>query len=87
MTDPVLLDLADGVATITLNRPDAMNSLDVSTKEALLEALRKVADDSQARCVVLTGSGRAFCVGQDLKEHIGLLAEGSDALFRTVPEH
>ena len=78
MTDsePVLLDLTDGVATITLNRPDAMNSLDVATKEALLEAVRTVAEDPAVRCVVLTGTGRAFCVGQDLKEHIELLQSG-----------
>jgi 2-(1,2-epoxy-1,2-dihydrophenyl)acetyl-CoA isomerase len=89
MTDsPVLLDLTDGVATITLNRPEAMNSLDVATKEALLEAVRSVADDPAARCVVLTGTGRAFCVGQDLKEHIQLLENGgSDQLFTTVEEH
>jgi 2-(1,2-epoxy-1,2-dihydrophenyl)acetyl-CoA isomerase len=85
---PVLLEVADGVATITLNRPEAMNSLDVATKEALLEVVRRVADDPAARCVVLTGSGRAFCVGQDLKEHIQILhSESSDALFRTVDEH
>ena len=72
---PVLYDVTDGVATITLNRPDAMNSLDVATKVAV-------------RCVVLTGTGRAFCVGQDLKEHITILNDSSsDALFRTVPEH
>ncbi len=85
---PVLLDLADGVATITLNRPDAMNSLDVATKEALLETVRPVAEDPAVRCVVLTGTGRAFCVGQDLKEHIEILhSESSEALFRTVDEH
>src|SRR6476659_1001250 len=90
MTDvsPVLLEVADGVATITLNRPDAMNSLDVATKEALLVAVRRVADDAAVRCVVLTGTGRAFCVGQDLKEHISILrSEASDDLFRTVDEH
>jgi 2-(1,2-epoxy-1,2-dihydrophenyl)acetyl-CoA isomerase len=78
----------DGVATITLNRPDAMNGLDVATKEALLGAVREAAADDSVRCVVLTGSGRAFCVGQDLKEHITIL-ESSDAesLFRTVEEH
>jgi 2-(1,2-epoxy-1,2-dihydrophenyl)acetyl-CoA isomerase len=85
---PVLLEVADGVATITLNRPDAMNSLDVATKEALLAAVTRVADDPAARCLVLTGTGRAFCVGQDLKEHIEILhSESSDALFRTVDEH
>ena len=65
-----------------------MNSLDVATKEALLAAVRRVADDPAVRCVVLTGTGRAFCVGQDLKEHIEILhSESSDALFRTVDEH
>jgi 2-(1,2-epoxy-1,2-dihydrophenyl)acetyl-CoA isomerase len=89
MTDsPVLYAVADGVAKVTLNRPDAMNSLDVATKEALLEAVTNAAEDSEVRCVVLTGSGRAFCVGQDLKEHIGILrASSSDELFNTVDVH
>lgn len=87
-TAPVLVDITDGVATITLNRPEAMNSLDIATKEALLDAVRRVADDAAARCVVLTGTGRAFCVGQDLKQHIEILHSGStDALFNTVDEH
>lgn len=85
---PVLLDLADGVATITLNRPEAMNSLDIATKEILVEVVRQVAEDDDVRCVVLTGTGRAFCTGQDLKEHIGLLESGgSDQLFTTVEKH
>lgn len=83
----VLLDLADGVATLTLNRPEGMNALDVRTKEALLAALRSVASDPQVRCVVLTGSGRAFCVGQDLKEHVTLLGQDAEQLWRTVSEH
>jgi 2-(1,2-epoxy-1,2-dihydrophenyl)acetyl-CoA isomerase len=85
---PVRYAVDDGVATITFNRPDAMNSLDVATKEALRDAVTKAADDPAVRCVVLTGSGRAFCVGQDLKQHIEILRGGSpDELFRTVPEH
>ncbi|GAA5147166.1 enoyl-CoA hydratase-related protein [Nocardioides marinquilinus] len=85
---PVLLDVTDGVATITLNRPEAMNSLDVATKRLLLETVTAVADDDAARCVVLTGTGRAFCTGQDLKEHVSLLTNGgSDQLFSTVDEH
>lgn len=85
---PVLLDLSGGVATITLNRPEAMNSLDIATKELLLETVRSVAADSAARCVVLTGTGRAFCTGQDLKEHVQLLTSGgSDQLFTTVDAH
>ncbi len=85
---PVHYAVDGGVATITLNRPGAMNGLDVATKEALLDAVRRAEADSAVRCVVLTGTGRAFCVGQDLKEHIEIL-ESSDAesLFRTVEEH
>lgn len=92
MTDspeqPVTYDVVEGVATITLNRADAMNSLNVATKEALRDIVTAAAEDDAVRCVVLTGTGRAFCVGQDLKEHIQLLESGSsDELFRTVPEH
>ena len=92
MTEPtsgtVRYEVSDGVATITLNRPEAMNGLDVATKEALLGAVRDAESDTAVRCVVLTGSGRAFCVGQDLKEHITIL-QGLEAesLFRTVEEH
>ena len=91
MTDenePVRYAVVDGVATITLDRPEAMNGLDVATKEALLDVVRRAASDEDARCVVLTGNGRAFCVGQDLKEHREIL-ESSDAqrLFTTVEDH
>jgi 2-(1,2-epoxy-1,2-dihydrophenyl)acetyl-CoA isomerase len=85
---PVLYAVEDAVATITLNRPEAMNSLDLATKEALRDAVVTAAGDDSVRCVVLTGAGRAFCVGQDLKEHLQILHAGPpDALFRTVPEH
>jgi 2-(1,2-epoxy-1,2-dihydrophenyl)acetyl-CoA isomerase len=83
----VLQDIADGVATVTLNRPEAMNALDIATKEALLDILGRVAQDPEVRCVVLTGTGRAFCVGQDLREHIELLSDKDEALWSTVPEH
>jgi 2-(1,2-epoxy-1,2-dihydrophenyl)acetyl-CoA isomerase len=85
---PVLLDVVDAVATITLNRPEAMNGLDVATKDLLLEIVRRVADDPSVRCVVLTGSGRAFCVGQDLKEHLaGLTGQADVPLSDTVEKH
>jgi len=83
----VLLNLADGVATVTLNRPEAMNSLDIATKDLLLATLQQVADDPDVRCVVLTGTGRAFCVGQDLREHVALLSTKDESLWTTVPEH
>ncbi len=83
----MLLERDGAVATVRLNRPEAMNSLSIATKEALLEALVEVAEDSRVRCVVLTGSGRAFCVGQDLREHIGLLQNDDPSLWDTVPAH
>lgn len=85
---PVQLTRDEGVATILLDRPQARNALDRATKEALLAALADVHDDPDARCLVLTGSGPAFCAGQDLKEHLaGLEAGDLDALWSTVPEH
>ena len=64
-----------------------MNALDIATKEALLTTLRQVAEDPAVRCVVLTGAGRAFSVGQDLREHIDLLSNRDPSLWSTVPEH
>lgn len=87
-SDPVLLDVSEGVATITLNRPDAMNSCTVALKESLRDTVLQVAADPAVRCVVLTGSGRAFCVGQDLKEHLaGLEGDQSVPLSDTVATH
>jgi 2-(1,2-epoxy-1,2-dihydrophenyl)acetyl-CoA isomerase len=84
--EPVLYAVSGAVATITFNRPDAMNALDVATKEALLAALRRAADDESVRAVVLTGTGRAFCVGQDLREHVQKLMSGEPPLT-TVRDH
>ena len=87
MSDSVLLDVTGAVATITLNRPDAMNSMTVEAKVALNEAVRSVAADDRVRALVLTGTGRAFCVGQDLREHAALLDAGDPAPLATVKEH
>ncbi|MEP6649548.1 MAG: enoyl-CoA hydratase-related protein [Lapillicoccus sp.] len=85
--DVVELHVDGGVATVVLNRPDAMNAVDLALKVRLLEVLKQVADDPAVRCVVLTGRGRAFCVGQDLKEHIASLMRGDEALGSTVVHH
>src|SRR3954452_5820772 len=69
---PVLLEVADGVATITFNRPEAMNSLDVATKEALLASLTAVGGDSAVGWVVLTGNGGALCGGPDAEERVAV---------------
>ena len=87
MTDAVLLTRDGGVATITLNRPEAMNALDLGAKEGLLAAVREVGADPAVRAVVLTGTGRGFCVGQDLREHAAQLARGDERPLSTVSEH
>jgi 2-(1,2-epoxy-1,2-dihydrophenyl)acetyl-CoA isomerase len=84
---PLAVEVADGVAWVRLNRPDAMNALDEPLKDALVAALESLADDPSVRCVVLTGAGRAFCVGQDLKEHVRNLADQSATLATTVTRH
>jgi 2-(1,2-epoxy-1,2-dihydrophenyl)acetyl-CoA isomerase len=60
----------DGVGTITLDRPAALNSLEATLKAELPAAFREAARDPAVRVVVLTGAGRAFCAGQDLKERL-----------------
>ena len=71
MSDTVLSTAADGVMTITLNRPDALNAFTVEMKEALLGALKDAARNKEVRVVIVTGAGRAFSAGQDLKERQG----------------
>ena len=67
MTD-ILFDVGEGVATITLNRPDVLNSFRRPMAAALVEALERVRADDAVRAVVITGAGRGFCAGQDLAE-------------------
>ncbi|MFI7321036.1 enoyl-CoA hydratase/isomerase family protein [Streptomyces venezuelae] len=91
MADSVLYDVHDGLATITINRPEAMNAMNTEAKVALREAALAAAADDAVRAVLLTATGRAFCVGQDLKEHIGSLAAdreaGTGQTMSTVREH
>lgn len=71
----VTYDLSSRVATITMNRPDSMNSLTSVARSELKNSLHRAAADDEARAVVLTGTGRAFCVGQDLQEHVAALRD------------
>ncbi|MCZ2498813.1 enoyl-CoA hydratase/isomerase family protein [Xylophilus sp. Kf1] len=65
----VLCEVRDGVAIVTLNRPEAMNAIDPETRAALRDTWRRVAEDDAVRCVLFTGSGeKAFCTGSDLKK-------------------
>ena len=69
-----------GVAVLTVNRPDALNAFDVDTLTALRDHLRELAEDSEARVVVVTGAGeRAFAAGADIKYMSGLDVDGAKA--------
>jgi 2-(1,2-epoxy-1,2-dihydrophenyl)acetyl-CoA isomerase len=89
--DPAVLVTADeqapAVAVVTLNRPAKRNALTTELKEALLEALQQVAADTGVRAVVLVGSGKSFCVGQDLSEHVQALESNAETAFATVGQH
>ena len=62
----ILFDEADGIATLTINRPQVMNALHVGVIEEMIDAVDRVRDEGTARVLVLTGTGRAFCSGADL---------------------
>lgn len=88
---PVLLDIGGGVATITLNRPGVLNALNQPMAEALVRAIQKCVDDEGVRAVILTGAGRGFCAGGDMKAAWEHIEAGGDPrqFFRdlTVPLH
>ena len=66
-TDLVIVTVADGVAHLELNRPESFNALNIPLAEALEEALQAASDDDSVKVVLLTGRGRAFCAGGDVK--------------------
>src|SRR5258708_19767998 len=63
--NPVLYDVVDGVATITLNRPDRLNAWNRAMAAGFHAALTRASDDPEVRAVILTGAGRGFCSGPD----------------------
>ena len=66
----ILTSIADGVMTITFDRPDKFNSFNRELALGVQTALKEASDDAAVRCVVITGNGKAFCAGQDLSEAI-----------------
>jgi enoyl-CoA hydratase len=64
----VLVEKSGGIATITLNRPEALNALNGQLRDAIERSFRAIAADAEVRAAILTGAGRAFCAGVDLKE-------------------
>lgn len=63
---PLIVDIADGIAWLTLNRPEAGNAIDLPMARALMEASIRCQTETSIRCVVLTGAGRIFCAGGDV---------------------
>src|SRR5262245_43707140 len=85
MTAAVLYDQHEHVVIITLNRPEALNAINRQLRQELTDALRRYDQDGTAQVAILTGAGRAFCAGRDLKERAadnaaGIQARASDSL-------
>lgn len=80
----ILETVADGIAKLTLNRPDAMNTMTPAFLDNVLERLEQVADDDTIRVLILTGAGRAFCAGGDLKRGPGGAVAGAPPLSSQV---
>lgn len=72
MSKTVVTKTVDGLATVTLNRPEASNAVNHALRRDLIEALAAVNGDDAVAAVVLTGQGRSFCAGQDLREAAAL---------------
>src|SRR3954454_25314851 len=90
----VLMEVADGVATISLNRPDRMNAVDFAMMEELPARMREAARRTDVRVILVTGEGRAFCAGADISV-LGQLGDGDAEvkmpgrdllLARTIPK-
>ncbi len=69
MADEVVVSREGAIVTLTLNRPERLNAVNLSLYEQLIVALDSANEDRDVRCIILTGSGRAFCAGADLKAH------------------
>jgi 2-(1,2-epoxy-1,2-dihydrophenyl)acetyl-CoA isomerase len=88
----VTITSSEAIATITLQRPESLNALDLPTRQALLHALVEARDDQGVRAVVITGAGRAFCSGQDLEARDELIEAGAtvadtyNPLIRAITE-
>jgi len=82
MSQVLLENVKDGVAVLTMNRPDRLNALSGDLLDALLAALPRLAEDASVGVVVLTGAGRGFCAGGDVKA----MAEGKEFPGETLEE-
>ncbi len=81
MSEILLVEVEGPVATVTLNRPDQLNALNSELLAAYLQALERIRQDDSIRVAVITGAGRAFCAGMDLKARAASEASGVSANF------
>ena len=83
MSDPILFEIDDGIALITLNRPDRLNALNYDLIDRLMAVLDTIETDAAVRAVILTGAGdRAFSAGADIHEFAGSVRYGRDTAVR-----
>ena len=83
MSDAVLLEIDDGIALVTLNRPDRLNALNYDLIDRLMAALDKIEMNADTHAVILTGAGeRAFSAGADIHEFAGSVRRGRDTAIR-----
>ncbi|MFY8021104.1 MAG: enoyl-CoA hydratase-related protein, partial [Bacteroidia bacterium] len=80
--ETILFDVKDGVASLTLNRPDVFNAFNEQLSADVLDALKKTAKDKSIRVLIITGSGKAFCSGQDLKSIAGTKRSLSESIHK-----
>jgi len=78
----IAVEAADGIAVVTLNRPEVLNALDQATMDELVDALEGFDRDGGVRCIVITGAGRAFAAGADIREMAGSTAPQMLAGYR-----
>jgi 2-(1,2-epoxy-1,2-dihydrophenyl)acetyl-CoA isomerase len=80
-------ETSEGVATLTLNRPRALNSFTIEMHTEIREVMQKVSDQADIRCLVITGAGRGFCAGQDLGDRASAGENGAPDVGKSVEEN
>lgn len=80
--ETILFDIADGIATLTLNRPEVFNAFNEQQSTDVIDALKSCEKDKTIRVLILTGAGKAFCSGQDLKSIAGSKRSLSESLYK-----
>ena len=80
LSNRVTIEIADGVAEVTLNRPDKLNALDPAMFEAIIAAGERVSQTAGLRAIVLAGAGKSFCAGLDKETFASLAVKGAPAL-------